>query len=194
MIFIPPKTKFTKEAIIEAAFDIAKTEGIDRISVRKVADKLGSSIAPIYLNFTDVDELKHVILAKIQDIAQQMLTTPYSSDPFLNIGIANLKFAREYSVLFKDLILNSNRYLDRIQPLSIHLLEKMKHSSSLNNLSDEELQGILFKMQVFQLGLSVMDMNDMLPENFDEEAMIQLLENTGKDVITAALLRENEKK
>lgn len=190
---MPPRTKFSKEAIIDAAFEIAKTEGIDSISVRKVADQLGSSIAPIYVNFTDVEELKQAVLVKIHDIAQQMLMTPYSSNPFLNTGIAGIKFAREYSVLFKDLIMNSNRYLPSVQPSKNNMLEQMQGSSSLSGFSDEELAGILFKMQVFQLGLSVMDVNGMLPDHFDEETIIRMLESTGKDVIMAARCRKNEK-
>ena len=190
---MPPRTKFTKEAIIDAAFDIAKTEGIDNVTVRKIADKLGSSIAPIYVNFTDVEELKQDVLLKLHNIAQQMLMTQYNSNPFLNIGIASLKFAREYSVLFKDLIFNSNRYLSRVQPSRTNMLEHMKQSSTLSGFSDEELGEILFKMQIFQFGLSVMAVNGMLPEECDEDMMIRMLESTGKDVITAAHLRKKNK-
>jgi hypothetical protein len=50
---------------------------------------------------------------------------------------------------------------------------------------------ILFKMQVFQLGLSVMDVTGLLPEHFNEEMMIKLMESTGNDVIAAARLRKN---
>jgi len=189
---MPPRTKFTKEAIIDAAFDIAKTEGMDSISVRKVADKLGSSIAPIYVNFTDVEELKQAVLVKLHDIAQQMLKTQYSVDPFLNIGIASIKFAREYPVLFNDLILNSKRYLNSVQPPKTNMVQQMQESTSLKDFSGEELAGILFKMQVFQLGLSVMDVNGMLPEHFDEKKIIGLLENAGKDLIIAARFRETE--
>ncbi|HCF51225.1 MAG TPA: TetR/AcrR family transcriptional regulator, partial [Syntrophomonas sp.] len=32
-----PKIKFTKEQIIDAAFEIAKAEGIDNITMRKIA-------------------------------------------------------------------------------------------------------------------------------------------------------------
>jgi AcrR family transcriptional regulator len=189
---MPPKTKFTKEAIIDAAFDIAKTEGIDSISVRKVADKLGSSIAPIYVNFTDVEELKQAVLAKVHEIASQMIKTEYSPNPFLNIGIAGLKFAREYNVLFKDLVFNSSRYVNQVNPSSTNIMEQMKQSHTLSGFSDEELGGILFKMRVFQLGLTVMDVNGMLPENFDEETIIRMLESAGQDVITAARLRQKE--
>jgi AcrR family transcriptional regulator len=191
VIIIPPRTKFTKEAIIDAAFDIAKTKGIDSISVRKVADHLGSSIAPIYVNFTDVEELKQAVLEKINEIAQQMVMTQYSPNPFLNIGIASIKFAREYNVLFKDLIFN-NHSLNRVQPPRSNFLEQMKQSSTLTGFSDEELGGILFKMQVFQLGLSVMDVNGMLPEHFTEETIIRLLESAGEDVIMAARIRKDK--
>jgi AcrR family transcriptional regulator len=190
---MPPRTKFTKEAIIDAAFDIAKTEGIESISVRKVAEQLGSSIAPIYVNFTDVEELKQAVLIKLHHIAEDMLKTPYSPNPFLSIGIAGLKFAREYSILYKDLIFNSRRYLHHVQPSRTNILEQMKESSRLSDFSEEELGGILFKMQVFQLGLSVMDVNGMLPDHFDEEAMISMLESAGNDVITTAQLLKKEK-
>jgi AcrR family transcriptional regulator len=185
-----PKKKFSKDDIIEAAFEIAREEGIDSISVRKVADKIGSSIAPIYVNFTDVDELKHTVLKKIQDISLQMLRTKYSENPFLNIGIASLKFAREYKVLFKDLVMNSNTHLKNVQPPNNSLLEQMKQGSRLDGFSDEELADILFKMKVFQLGLSMMDVYGFLPEEFTEEKLIEVLEGTGKDIIAAARLRQ----
>lgn len=186
-----PKKKFSKYDIIEAAFEIAREEGIDNITVRKVADKIGSSIAPIYVNFTDVDELKQAVLKKIHDISQQMLRTKYSENPFLNIGIASLKFAREYKVLFKDLVMNSNTHLKNVQPPNSSLLEQMKQGSRLDGFTDEELAEILFKMKVFQMGLSVMDVYGFLPEEFtEEEKLIEVLEGTGKDVIAAARLRQ----
>lgn len=145
------------------------------------------------MNFTDVEGLKQAVLGKVHDTAQQMIMRQYSSDPFLNIGIASIKFAREYSVLFKDLIFNRKRYLNYVQPSSTNIIENMKQSNSLNSFTNEELGEILFKMQVFQLGLSVMDLNGMLPKDIDEETIIRILDSAGKDIITAALLRKEEK-
>ena len=56
-----PKVKFTREQIIDAAFEIARTEGIDSITMRKIAEKMGSSVAPIYVNFNNVDELNEAL-------------------------------------------------------------------------------------------------------------------------------------
>lgn len=41
---MPPKKKFSEEQIIDAAFEIAKTEGMDSITIRKVAFQMGLSI------------------------------------------------------------------------------------------------------------------------------------------------------
>jgi len=188
-----PKKKFSKEQIIDAAFEIARAEGIDHITIRKVAEQMGSSIAPIYVNFTDIDELRMAVINKIHEVSQQMLMTPYSPNPFLNIGIASLKFAREYPALFKDLIMNNNGYLKNIQPPPSNVLEMMKQSPELEGFTDDELLGIFFKLRVFQIGLSVMDINGLLPEEYNEKKLIEILQSGGKDVIAAARLRNSGK-
>ena len=50
-----PKLKFTKEVIVDAAYDILKEEGFESISARKIAKKLNCSTAPIYFNFETVE-------------------------------------------------------------------------------------------------------------------------------------------
>ncbi|WP_053365189.1 TetR/AcrR family transcriptional regulator [Bacillus sp. FJAT-27245] len=189
---MPPKKKFSREQIIDAAFDIARDEGLDGITIRKIAQRMGSSIAPIYVNFNDVEEVKNAVLGKMHDISLKMLKTNYSDDPFLNIGIASLKFAREYSVLFKDLILNNKTRLERVQPDIGSILGRMQKSEKLMEFTQEELSGISFKMRVFQLGLSVMDVNGMLPKGMEEEDLVRILQRTGEDIIEAARLRKNK--
>ena len=42
-----PKIKFTKNDILNAAYDVMKQNGIKHISARKIADKFKGSTAPI---------------------------------------------------------------------------------------------------------------------------------------------------
>ena len=81
-----PKNKFTKEEIIDAAFDIAKVDGLGAITVRKVAQKLNSSIAPIYVNFKDIDELIQEVMKKTFVISKQLLAQQNTGQPFRDIG------------------------------------------------------------------------------------------------------------
>ena len=74
---MPPKPKFSKQEIVNAAFDIAKNEGLDAITIRKVAHKLGSSIAPIYVNFDNVEQLVQAVVTKTFDIAVRAAVSRY---------------------------------------------------------------------------------------------------------------------
>lgn len=187
-----PKKKFSKEKIIDAAFEIARMEGIDSITVRKVADRLGSSIAPIYVNFKDIDELIAAVIRKINEVGQKMYLAENSGNSFRDIGVASIKFAKEYSVLFRDLIMKNNQHMKGYdQDMGGFLIEEMRKDPDLEGLPDEMLMNILLKMRIFQLGLSVMVANGLLPEDFNEDMIIGILESTGSDIVTAAKLQKS---
>lgn len=80
-------------------------------------------------------------------------------------------------------------YDPEIGPL---LLEQLKKDPELAGFTDQELLEILLKMRIFQLGLSAMAANQLLPSSFDEEKTIQLLDSAGADVIAGAGLRKNQ--
>ena len=71
------------------------------------------------------------------------------------------------------------------------VIEQMKKDPVLSIFSDEELKTILFKMQTFQTGLSIMVANKLLPEDFDHEKLIEIFDSTAADVIAATRLRKN---
>jgi AcrR family transcriptional regulator len=185
-----PKVKFTREHIIDAAFDIAQKEGIDGISMRKIADKMGSSVAPIYQNFKNVDELNEALMERIIGISRQLLMEESTGNPFRDIGIASLRFAVDYSVIFKDLLLKSGKYLqgydEKMMPV---LIEEMQKDPQLNGFNVEELKTILLKMRIFQIGLSIMAANGLLPKDCSKQDMMDILSSTADDVIISAKLR-----
>ena len=188
-----PKTKFTKEQVVDAAFEIARTEGIDAITIRKVAEKLGSSIAPIYVNFKEVNDLIQEVVHKANGIAKQILLEQNSGEPFHDIGVASIRFAKEYPVLFRDFVMKKDVYAQANEEDVFGLIEMMKADDVLSGLSDEELMGILFKMKIFQTGLSVMVASGQLPPDFTDEQIIMLMDSMAVDVISAAHRRAEGK-
>ncbi|MPN31459.1 hypothetical protein SDC9_178933 [bioreactor metagenome] len=100
----------------------------------------------------------------------------------------------EYSVLFRDLIMKSNNYMkDYDEKLMPALIEEMKKDPELQDFSADDLKTILLKMRVFQLGLSVMVANSLLPEKYEMQDLMDLLSSTANDVILAARLTKSEK-
>lgn len=179
-----PKTKFTKEDIIDAAFEIARTEGLDGMTTRKVADQLGSSVAPIYVNFKQLDDLKKEVVLKVAELGKQWAADINSGNPFHDIGVVSIRFAREYSVLFRDLVMKPNEFMqDYDEDLGDDLVEMMKGDEHLDGFSQEQLQLLLLNMRIFQTGLSVMVANGLLPPSMTEEQMVDLLDNAAKHMI-----------
>ncbi len=184
-----PKIKFTREQIVEAAFEIAKTEGIDKITMRKIAEKMGSSVAPIYFNFKSNEEVLEALKERIISLSQQLLSEESTGKPFNDIGRASLRFATEYSVIFRDLVMKNNDimkdYDEKIMPI---LIEEMNKDPELDGFTVDELKAILLKMRIFQLGLSVMAANELLPAEYRIEDLMDILSGTAHDVILAARL------
>lgn len=186
-----PKIRFTKEQIIETAFEIARTEGIDSITMRKIAERMGSSVAPIYVNFKNVDELNEALIERIIGISRQLLLEENTGNPFRDMGNASLRFAMEYSVIFRDLVVKDGDHMqgydEKMMPV---LIEEMQKDPELKGFAVDELKTILLKMRVFQLGLSIMAANSLLPKEYSKQDMMDILSNTADDVIMSAKLRK----
>lgn len=188
-----PKIKFTREQIIEVAFEIAQREGIESISMRKIADRLGSSVAPIYVNFQNAEELNEALIDRIISISQQLLKEENTGNPFRDMGRASLRFAMEYSSIFKDLLIKGSKYLqgydERMMPA---LIEEMKKDPELKGFTEDELKTILLKLRIFQLGLSIMAAGGLLPKEYQQEDMMYILSSTADDVIMSAQRRKEK--
>lgn len=185
---MPPKQRFTREQIVNAAFAIAKKEGLSGVSVRKVANKLGSSTAPIYANFRNAAALLQAVVDKVNEVSRQLLAEQNSGDSFRDIGVASLRFARQYSVLFRDMLFSGQvrGFTEKIDPF---LVEQMKQSPHLQGLTDQDLHTLLAKMRIFQLGMSAMVAT---ADAIAEDEALQLLGEAAADFVAAARSRNRK--
>ena len=105
---MPPKVKFQKEEIIQAAVAITRERGIAAVTAREVGAVLGVSSRPLFTYFDSVDELKrevyHYAKNLYQEYVKEGLTAPI---PFLGVGQNYIRFAKEEPELYKYLFLNA---------------------------------------------------------------------------------------
>lgn len=179
-----PKTQFDKQTIINAAFELAQESGLTSITTRDVAKKLGSSVAPIYVNFETVEDLKDAVLLKVFDISRKLVDSFNESSNFTRIGKASLAFAREYPVIFRELTLTPNRYMQSYDVIEKSLLESMSEDDNLKDWSVKERQRLLFKMRTFHLGLSMMVATNQIPSWLSEDETEKLLIEVGDELLS----------
>ncbi len=189
-----PKIKVLKQEIIDAAFEIAASEGISALSVRKVAAMLGCSVAPIYVNFENAEDLNAAVAERAKQIHMELCTYPHTEEPFLNLGIGCIKFAYQYKRLYKEII-EAKRDLGHMQECNDqNMLDLMRLDPKLKSFDDRTLSRILFKMSTFTNGLCVYAACEPMPDGITLDLLLDVLEQTGNDVIIGELKRLNEAK
>lgn len=153
---MPSKVVFTPEIILNQAFNIAKREGLETLSARRVAKELGCSTQPIYKSYRSMADLQNAVIEKAKAYALAYFSEEVEpTSPFLSFGLRYFQFAREERPLFELLFLEGlvGISLENIgQPFS-SLLGGLKADPNLQGLSEESLKRLGTNMWIYLHGL-----------------------------------------
>lgn len=104
---MPPKIKITREAIINAAINIIKKHGYEKLNARSLANELGCSVQPVFREFSSMDDLKKTVVTEVGQIYSKYLLDSISKeDNLVGLEMAYIRFAQEQRNLFKMLHLS----------------------------------------------------------------------------------------
>ncbi|MDE7435953.1 MAG: WHG domain-containing protein [Lachnospiraceae bacterium] len=105
---MPPKAKFSKDEIIQMAFQIAKTDGIDKITARELGTRLGSSARPIFTVFENMDQIRAEVIACGKELYRQYVTDGLQQEiAFKGVGMAYITFSIREPKLFQLLFMSA---------------------------------------------------------------------------------------
>jgi AcrR family transcriptional regulator len=131
---MPPKVKFSKESIVNAAFEVVRKQGWEGLTARSIANELNSSTNPIYSHLKSMKDLEEEVIKKAIDLFEEYITRPRTNDKWIGHGLGYLLFAIHEKHLFKA-IHDEN-----------HIVLYRKHSDKLWEAIGEELSDYhLFK-------------------------------------------------
>lgn len=187
---MPTTIKISKDMILDAAFKIAREEGIEKISNREIAKKLDCSIRPIYYQFENVQEMQKELYLKIEKYFYQFLMDNMVDDipKYKQIGIHYIKFAQKEKKLFQilfmgDMGLTPNAFISK-SGKDYEDIEKLIKIST--NLDEEEIKDFHTKMWIFTHGIATLVANNTV--HLEEEQIKELLSNEFQALM---LLEEN---
>ncbi len=189
---MPPKTRFDKDAIVDAALEIAKEKGFSGITARSVANRLQSSVAPIYVNFATVEDVVEAVIQRVFALSGEIFAQQTGESQYEKMGKASLTFAREYPVLFRELSLQPNPYLASYETVENAMVEAFAEDEAMRGWTLGERRRLFLKMRVFQMGLSLMVANGHVPSWLDDKSMDDLLMEVGDDVLQAQQMKRKE--
>jgi len=103
---MPPKAKFTREEIIEAALSIVKTNGFEALTSRALGKHLGSSARPIFTVFQSMDEIQKAVIAAAKALYKKYVDQGLTWEhPFKGVGTQYILFAVNEPKLFQLLFM-----------------------------------------------------------------------------------------
>lgn len=105
---MPPKCKFTREQVVEAALAVTRAQGTEAVTARSVAAGLGASPKVIFSLFRNMEELQAEVLRAADSLYRRRISEGMSSGeypPYKGSGMAYVRFAREEKQLFRLLFM-----------------------------------------------------------------------------------------
>ena len=108
---MPPKAKVTREMILDAAFDLVRSEGQGALNVRALARRLGCSTQPILYNFATMEALTAAVYERADEYHTSCILPRGEAGPdaLLRLGLNYVRFGHEERRLFQFLF-ESNRF------------------------------------------------------------------------------------
>lgn len=100
---MPPKAKITRAMIIDAAYEIARSEGAENVNARTVSEKLGCSTQPVMYHFKKIEDIKKAVYQKADEYHSAYITDIHSDNPMKEIGFLYIQFAEAEKNLFRFL-------------------------------------------------------------------------------------------
>lgn len=103
---MPPRAKFTREEIIEAAFHIVKTDGFEVLTSRALGTHLGSSARPIFTVFKNMDEVQQAVIGAAKTLYKEYVDKGLTREhPFKGVGTQYILFSIQEPKLFQLLFM-----------------------------------------------------------------------------------------
>ena len=154
------KEQISKQMILDGAFELVREQGVEMLTARKLAAKIGCSTQPIFRVYTNMEELAGEVFVKAKAFYEDFcLDFPDGCDtPFVDLGLCYISFAKQELNLFKLLFLTAhdenNTMYDLINGAENGFV--IKQLRRIKNLDMNKAGDIFMKVFIFMHGMACM--------------------------------------
>lgn len=184
---MPPTVRFTRDAVLNAACQLMRREGMEALNARAIAKELGGSTQPIFRLFTNMEDLHRELILYVarQFQAHAEADMAQSDSPYIQLCTTYLLYGRDEPELFKLLFMrdrvSEGQYSDQTNfDLVFNILKKE------TPLDDETALRFFERTWLFIHGLAVCVATKYIPCQ-DERYLISMV----KEAYNAAVKMMN---
>lgn len=186
---MPPKFKFTREQIIQAALDITRQDGFSAVTARAVGAKLHSSSKVIFSLFQNMEELQTEIKKAAKAIYAEYIKRGLEEElPFKGVGTQYILFAIKEPKLFQLLFMFQQEQkpsVANVLPIIDNSYEDILQSVQNGyNLSKSTAEQLYRHLWIYTHGIAVLCATNMCVFTADEisKMITQVFKGTLKEI------------
>ena len=172
---MPPKFKFTRDEITNAALNVTRKNGISGLTARALAAELGCSVKPIFGLFKNMEEVGQEVFIASDLLYQNYLREDMAKgkySPYKAIGMAYIRFAKEERELFKLLFMR-DRSREKIEENKEEIRPLMQLIQQNLGISEDEAYLFHLEMWLYVHGIATMIATSYL--DWDDEFISRVL-------------------
>lgn len=162
---MPPKAKFTKEEIINAAIDVVRECGFAQLTARALGARLGSSARPVFTVFAGMEEVQSEVKIAARKIYDGYITAGLSAkvgrEPvFKRVGSQYVLFAMNEPKLFQLLFMTEQSraepYCEVLPIAAGGYAEILGEIKSAYGLNERSAAGAIEHFRVYAHGIATL--------------------------------------
>ncbi len=151
-----PKQRITKDMVVQAAFEIARKDGMEQVMVKNIADRLACSVQPIYSYCKNMEGLRQNVIERVRRYIKEFVEARIDkSNLFRSTGQAYVQMAKEEPNLYKIFILHERQDISSLDDL--YQSEATPHTAEFIagtlNISISEAKQLHLNMLIYTIGL-----------------------------------------
>lgn len=151
-----PKQRITKEMVIDAAFEIARNDGMEHVILKNIAGKIGCSVQPIYSYCRNMDGLRQDVIERVNCFINEYVHAHIDkNDLFRSTGRSFIQLAKDEPNLFKIFILHTRNGISSLDDLynsetNNHIAEFIADKL---NISVSQAKQLHLNMLIYTIGI-----------------------------------------
>ena len=139
---------YTKEKILNVAEKILVDKGFSNLTARNIADTMGISTQPIYLEFVNMDDLKRTLIKSLFHRMQLFYKVDVGASDFI-------LFAQKHQKIYTALFMKAHGYEEELQQmLQDFFEERLLLDKKYVQMDKGKFVELFPKMVVIYLGLA----------------------------------------
>ncbi len=155
---MPPKFKFKRDEITNAALNLTRRTGLSSLTARALATELGCSAKPIFGLFKNMEEVQQEVIRTANTLYQSYLKEDMEKGeypPYKASGMAYIRFAKEEKELFKLLFMR-DRSVEKVEENMEEIKPLLQLIQKDTGMDEQEAHTFHIEMWIFVHGMATM--------------------------------------